>query len=305
LFPAYPSLSNGHPAVGLNVNWKNANILSGELPDELIINYGGIFYFEGDIVQIDGGDNNALYEVVNIYPTTGNLVFRFKLDESFVNSFISVVGGNVNNISAAFSQLTNTQQIIKVINGNVAVLKDNGYTQNYYFTNSASITLYGPGYFYFPFTNDNASPFIYTGSIISNNQPVSYNISLLSLTLPNQPLDSGGIISDYPYVYVEFENISTTSSATRNLIYSNNPHAYKAVFRVPINEIQNNNKSLFVRNKAENMPQAMIFKQTDSVRITIRLMTGEIFKTVKADTSPGSITNPLLQISCLFSIQKI
>lgn len=289
---------------GLTVSWKNADFLTGELPDDINVYYGGTYYFEGDTVNINGGDGNALYEVVNIYPSSGTLVFNFPLNESYINSFISIIGGDVVNIASAFSQITNIQQIVK-ISGNVAFLKNTNYVQNYYFKNSAGVVFYGPGYFYFPYTTDNASPFIYTGSIISNSQAVSYNITLLSLTLPNQPLDSGGRISDYPYVYVEFENISTTASATRNLIYSNNPYAYKAVFRVPIKELENRDTSLFVRNKAENMPQAMIFKQTDSVKITIKLMTGEIFQTVKVDNPLGAITNPILQISALFSIQKI
>ena len=295
------------PPSGLTVSWKNANAFTGELPDNLEIYYGGTYYLNngvtGDTVNISGGNNDAIYEIVNTYPTTGNIVFNFPLDTSFVNSFLSIVGGSVSNISSAFSQINNIQQVESVIvNNNVAFLKDKSFIQNYFFQDSGGKYFPGPIYFQYPYTMDNASPFVYTGSLISNNQPAAYNISLISLTLPNQPLDTGGSIIDYPYVYVEFENIGTTASATRNLIYSNNPFAYKAVFRVPI---KNDDATLFTRNTADGMPQAMIFKQTDSVRITIKIMTGELFQTTKVDTPPGAPTNPLLQISALFSIQKI
>jgi hypothetical protein len=295
------------PGRNLSVSWRNANVLTGELPDNITIFYGGTYYYTGDQVKITGGDDNAIYQISNIYPTNGNIVFNFPLNSSYINSFISIVGGDLStnpfSIKNAFSQLVNIQKIVG-ISGNVAFLENSSYIQPTFFINSMGTPFDGPGYFYFPYTMDNVSPFIYTGSIISNNQATAYNISLVSLTLPNQPLETGGKIIDYPYVYVEFENISTTASATKNLIYSNNPFAYKAVFRVPIKETENKD-NLFTRNKSEVMTQTMIFKQTDSVKITIKLMTGEIFQTIKLDNPLGAISNSLVQISALFSIQKV
>ena len=55
------------------------------------------------------------------------------------------------------------------------------------------------------FDRDNEQPLNYTGSTVSQNQMVCYEVELISLILPNLPLDNtiGGLIAFYPYLYVE------------------------------------------------------------------------------------------------------
>ena len=60
----------------------------------------------------------------------------------------------------------------------------------------------------------------------------------LSLILPNLPLDNniGGLIAFYPYVYVELSNVSDPNAGIKGVLYSNNPNAQRALFRVGITD---------------------------------------------------------------------
>ena len=53
------------------------------------------------------------------------------------------------------------------------------------------------------------------------------------------------------------------------------------------------------------MPQIIIFKETDDIQITITTPDGQVFQTVEADRFNGPIPNQFLQISALFSIQRL
>ena len=245
-------------------------------------------------------------------PEPGTLAFKFQLDETYINSFISVVGGTPDMLGV-ISQLSDINQIIGIktveINKvptftNIAYLKNSSYIQPPPLSYPLK-TFLGPVSYLYPYSSDNCSPFVYTGSILSNSQPVIYDITLHSLTIPNQPLTTGGTITSYPYVYVEFENVCTTSSGVKNIIYSNNPKAYKAVFRVEVQELSFPKTELFTKNKGVDMTQKMVFKQNDSVRITIRLPNGDVFLMMEQDNVMGSIPDPFLQISALFAIEKI
>jgi hypothetical protein len=140
------------------------------------------------------------------------------------------------------------------------------------------------------YSYDNYSPFVYSGTLSSNSQPVAHEISLNSLTLPNIFLKNGGRIAYYPYVYVILENVSTTSGNPKNLIYSNNPNNYKAVFRAPITDLNHPNNSPFVKLTGNGMKQTMVFKQNDDVHVSILLPNGDLFEPISTDTSEGKNT---------------
>ena len=55
------------------------------------------------------------------------------------------------------------------------------------------------------FSRDNLNPFVYTGSLVSQQDVVCYEVELLNLVLPNAILavSGGGLISFYSYVYVQ------------------------------------------------------------------------------------------------------
>ena len=99
--------------------------------------------------------------------------------------------------------------------------------------------------------------------------------------------------------------MSSPSGGTKNLIYSNNPNTYKAVFKVPITDLNHPTQSPFVKLTGNGMVQTMIFKQNDDMFISIRLPNGDIFQPSSTDFYPGNVSNPCLQISALFAIEKI
>ncbi len=126
----------------------------------------------------------------------------------------------------------------------------------------------------------------------------------MNLVLPNKHLVSGGRVAFYPYVYVELQNVSTTGGTT-NIIYSNNPNATRRLFRVPIKDISNPLITPFIKLDGSGMVQTIKFKPNDNIKFGVFLSTGEEFKTECDDTSSPEIPDQLVQISALFSIERL
>lgn len=158
-----------------------------------------------------------------------------------------------------------------------------------------------------PFSYDNFNPFAYTGSQVSQQQEVCYELELLDLILPNQTLDSenGGRIAFYPYVYVELRNESSSSAKSTNILYSNNPNATRMLWRVAIDDISNQTSSPFIKNDCDGSVQTVKFKPNDNLHFSVRLPSGELFKTELEEFYSPNAPNPLIQISGLFSMRRI
>jgi hypothetical protein len=154
------------------------------------------------------------------------------------------------------------------------------------------------------FTRDNAVPFTYIGSLVSHQQMVCYEIELVNLVLPNKILKSGGRVAFYPYVYVELQNLSSSSSGTRNVIYSNNPNSVRMLFRAAIDDIPNPITTPFVKIDGCGMVQTVKFKPNDNFKFGVYLPNGEPLETIYKDEFSPSPPNPLLQVSALFSIKR-
>jgi hypothetical protein len=165
----------------------------------------------------------------------------------------------------------------------------------------------GDKYEILPFSYDNHNPFVYTGSITSQQEISCYQIELMDLVLPNKILNCGfgSRIAFYPYLYVEVTNISGSSSGMKNSIYSNNPNATSAVFRVPIYDVQNPIASAFVKLDGDGMTQTLKFKPNDNIFFSVRLPNGELFKTIELDRYSPQQPNPDIQISALFSFKRL
>ena len=157
------------------------------------------------------------------------------------------------------------------------------------------------------FSHDNHNPFVYTGSVLSQQEYSCYQIELVDLILPNKILNCGfgSRIAFYPYIYVELTNISGSSSGSKNAIYSNNPNATSAVFRVPIYDVQNPIASAFVKVDGDGMVQTLKFKPNDSIFLSVRLGNGELFKTLEKERYSPQQPNPDIQISALFGFKRI
>lgn len=155
------------------------------------------------------------------------------------------------------------------------------------------------------FTQDNYSPMNYNGSVVSQNQTVCYDISLVNLTLPNVVLTTGSRIAFYPFVYVELQNSTTPSGASQDIIYSNNPESGRALFIAAVTDVVQPILSSFVKLDGGAMSQTIKFKPNDSMRFAVYLPDGTPFLPVDDDILSPYPPNGLLQINSVFSIRRL
>jgi hypothetical protein len=164
----------------------------------------------------------------------------------------------------------------------------------------------GQFYCLLPFSYDSMNPFTYSGSTISQQEMVCYEIQLLSLILPNSIIDAdlGSRIAFYPYVYVELSNVSAAGAGISNTIYSNNPNSRKMLFIAPVSDVQNPLITPFVK-LTSNMVQTIKFKPNDNLRFSVYLPSGELYKTVALDNYSPVPPNTLVQVSAVFGIKRL
>jgi hypothetical protein len=174
-------------------------------------------------------------------------------------------------------------------------------------TNVATVNNLAQNFCYLPFYRDSFNPFVYTGSLTSQQDMVCYEVTLLNLILPNITLDTayGGLISFYPYIYVQLQNVSSAGAGLKNIIYSNNPAATKMTFRCPIKDVPNPSSSRFIKLDGNGMTQTIKFKPNDNLQFSVHMATGEIFKTLLPDSFGPSAPDPLAQISAAFAIKRL
>lgn len=158
-----------------------------------------------------------------------------------------------------------------------------------------------------PFSYDNFNPLVYTGSTVSQQEMVCYEIELINLVLPNWTMKNsfGSIIAYYPYVYVEFTNLSAAKSGMNNILYSNNPNSTKMLFRAPIDDTQHPSSIPFIKIDGDGAVQTIKFKPNDNFHFSVRLPNGELFQTILPEYYSPSSPNYLTQISALFAIKRI
>lgn len=157
------------------------------------------------------------------------------------------------------------------------------------------------------FSYDNFNPFSYTGSLVSQQEMVCYEVELVNLILPNNILSIGlgGLAAFYPYFYVELSNVSSPNGHLRNLIYSNVPSSSKATFRVPIDDTISPLISTFLKIDGDGMVQIIKFKPNDNLYFRVYLYDGQNFQTIVKERYSPSPPEPSGQISCLFSIRRV
>lgn len=130
-----------------------------------------------------------------------------------------------------------------------------------------------------------------------------YEIELRSLILPNVTILTGygGRLVSYPYIYIEFGNLS---GSVNNILISNNPYATKALFKVPIYDIQPRINSNFLKIDRTNMPQMIYFNPYEDYYFKIIMPNGEPFL-IQPDNMSPLPPNPDLQVSVTFMANKI
>lgn len=154
------------------------------------------------------------------------------------------------------------------------------------------------------YIKDNYAPLNYNGSVVSQSEAVCYEVSLISLILPNIILRSGARIAFYPFVYVEFTNTSSPSGASNSIIYSNSPNSNRALFIAPISDTNQPINSSFVKIYS-NMAQTIKFKPNDSLKFSVYLPDGRLFETVEQDLLSPYPPNTGIQINAVFGIRRI
>ncbi len=155
------------------------------------------------------------------------------------------------------------------------------------------------------FKCDNFTPLSYSGSMVSINEAVCYEVDLVSLTLPNASLLTGSRISFYPYIYVEFANATSPNGASRELIYSNNPNSKNALFLAATPNQVAPLLSTFVTLSGGGMSQIVKFKPNDNLRFSVYLSDGTLFETLENDFYSPYLPSQRVQIDALFSIRRI
>jgi hypothetical protein len=130
-----------------------------------------------------------------------------------------------------------------------------------------------------------------------------YEISLQSIILPNQTILSGygGRLASYPYVYIEFGNLS---NGVQNILVSNNPNSSKTIFKVPIYDIQPRLNSTFLKIDRTNMPQLIFFNPYEDYYFKITMPNGDPY-IIQADNMSPLPPNPELQVSVTFKVVRI
>ncbi len=157
------------------------------------------------------------------------------------------------------------------------------------------------------FTADSFRPFRYSGSIVSQQELVCYEIELLNLVLPNLTLavQGGGRTAFKQYLYVELSNVSAAGGTTPYSIYSNNPSSTRMVFRAAIDDVPNPLISGFIKIDGDGMVQTLKFKPNDNLRMSVRMQDGEPYRVTRPDRPPPFEPDPSVQISALFSIRRL
>ena len=77
------------------------------------------------------------------------------------------------------------------------------------------------------------------------------------------------------------------------------------VFKVPITDTQNEFNTFFTRLNGNKVKQYINFKPNDNLKFSIRLPNGELLETVEQDYYSPSAPNDRIQISALFSVNRI
>ena len=216
---------------------------------------------------------------------------------SFAN--FPLVGGYIRIIGGSGVDPTNIIRINSIVSGTTTEVNLNGsFTA---LPDNTSI------FEFMPFTRDNLSPLVYSGSMLSQQEVSCYEIALVDLVIPNQVLNvaNGGFISEHQYVFVELKNVSSSSGAL-NVIYSNNPNARNMLFKAAVPDVLYPLLTPFVRLLGTtDVTQTIKFKPNDNLLFSVRLPSGEVISSSFADTTSPLAPLDYLQLTAQFSLQKI
>lgn len=156
------------------------------------------------------------------------------------------------------------------------------------------------------FRMNNEVPLLYSGSIVSQQEDVLYDVSIANISYPNVNMSTGPRLVQYPYVFVCLESVSSSSGGrNNNIIYSNNPNSRRAIFLLSTTNTTPPEITPFLRTDSGGTSVIIRIKPNDSLRFSMFLPNGELYKTQELDSSPPYQANLLLQITCTFALRKL
>ena len=242
-------------------------------------------------------NNGELYlETTNIltHDSSGNTSNpKYTNDDYLANSFLRDNNrGNIYKISNWKKEI-NKGVWTKKTKG--SIIKVNGTTTD----------ISGGKYELLKFSRDNEIPLMVNGNTTERQNLTCYEISLLSLSLPNVILKNNYKVVNFPYFSVGLSNMSNYQSIDNGVIYSNNPNIKKALFRATIHDTDNFEKSDFIKINGDGMTQTLKFKPNNNLKFSVYLPNGELFQTRLKDNKSPSEPNQSIQISALFEIKKL
>ena len=289
--------------VGTNNWWNGLDIQSGEYPLKLT-----------ECSDTNPFPETGLRRIMAILSKTETFTGVYATDSAGVvpanfGNTLSVfyIEGTYQNFGAVYQNtsdnLTNMGDPQLLNNNSLPITGNNSILSS--LNNSGVLRV--QSYQILPFLQNISHSLNYTGSTVSQNQMVCYEIELLSLILPNLPLDNniGGLIAFYPYIYVELSNVTSPSSGNLGIIYSNNPNSNKALFRVNIDDTSTPVISKFIKLDGDGTVQTIKFKPNDNLRFRVYLYNGELFETDQQDTPPPLPPDFFVQISAEFGIRRL
>lgn len=157
------------------------------------------------------------------------------------------------------------------------------------------------------YVRDNNYPLTYNGPMIGTQyedrgQVRIYDLELVWLSIPDKILKNhpGGTPINYPYLYVDLENLSS-ESRTDQIIFANSPNVDKATF-VPTIFNDTTSGSSFIKLKGDGMVYPFNIKSKDTLRFTIRSPAGEVLELSQLDTQSPHTPDPFIQVSALFAV---
>lgn len=291
----------------------NPVVLSGAIQSAGFIAVGGVQvkgtftlttsfptnYFTGMIITLTSGAFSGYSYRITAWDVT-------TLTGTVTPGWTSVVAGTTNPAALTTFVITNPMPFNSRIITTYNVSNRHGTTFPFsYKTGNGSNIQYLPTisdtFDILQFKEDNYQPLDYAESNVHQQQPHCYEIKLVSLTLPNVPLATGGIIANYPFVYVEFRNIIGGTNAYD--LNTNNPAAKNVMFKAPIIYNFQLERMKFIIADGHRMVQTLKFKPNDALQFSVYLPNGELFMT-QTDYMPPSSPNPDLQISACFSLRR-
>jgi len=159
-----------------------------------------------------------------------------------------------------------------------------------------------------PFHRDHAQPFTMTGSNVSLQGPVCYEIELISLIVPNaylQDIGASGRLAYYPFLYVSLSSPGSSGGTGPHTIMSNNPHSNRMQFIAPIDDINHPDNATFLKLDGDGMVQTMKFNPYSNLELRVTLANGAPLQFKINDSAPPQLPNPLGQIQAVFSLKRV